>query len=91
MHEPRMSEQFNQSPTKVKSTYVLSIVGCVLLTSALIGCKSQQQRFVPIGDGLLALDTKTGRRCLTVLPSEVSGAKDPSNGPYCYDLYLDSR
>jgi hypothetical protein len=56
------------------------------------GCSHPQHRFVPMGDStVFALDTTTGKRCLTVPASEVSGRKSEDNGPYCEDLYKNSK
>jgi hypothetical protein len=62
---------------------VVTISILLILTT---GCSQPSQRFVPVPDGGLALDTKTGRYCFPRPVSPV--ANSPlSQIPLCYDLY----
>ncbi len=63
-------------------------VAVFLILITLSGCGHPSQRFVPVGEGGMALDTKTGQQCFSLPKKELT---DPGNFPYCYDLYKDSN
>lgn len=44
-----------------------------LATLAALGCGNGNGRYQPLGRGQLALDTKTGRLCVAVLPGTDTG------------------
>lgn len=60
-------------------------VATLSVTMLILGCGSQSHRFVPVGEGTFALDTKTGQQCLSVPRQEVD--KDAGAYPLCVDLY----
>lgn len=65
---------------------------CILLT--LSGCEHSYQRFIPIsGDNSsFALDTKTGKKCLTE-PAKLDLIKQAQEAgyPFCIDLYKEAK
>jgi len=69
-------------------------VGAVCITLALSGCEHPYQRFIPIsGDNSsFALDTKTGKKCLTE-PAKLDLIKQAQEVgyPFCLDLYKEAK
>ncbi len=64
----------------------------MLVLALLSGCSSKPyQRFVPVGDGALALDTKTGQQCWAIPKATEGDQVQNSHGIYCVDLYRDSN
>ena len=61
------------------------LAAIILLT--MVGCTRPAQRFVPFveDDTILALDTKTGRTCVSY--KQVSMPEGGTPMPYCVDLY----
>jgi hypothetical protein len=65
---------------------ILKILAAVMLL-ALLGCSRQSQRFVPFveNDTILALDTETGKTCVSYKQAALANEGTPM--PYCADLY----
>jgi len=68
----------------------IRFVGAVCILLALSGCERPYQRFIPISsdNSSFALDTKTGKKCLTE-PAKldlIQQAKE-TGYPFCIDLY----
>jgi stress response protein SCP2 len=63
----------------------VKILAVVMLLFA-VGC-SRQQRFVPFvdNDTILALDTETGKTCVSYKQTSTTQGGTPM--PYCADLY----
>jgi len=64
----------------------VKILAAVMLLS-LLGCSRQSQRFVPFveNDPILALDTETGKTCVSYKQAALTNEGTPM--PYCADLY----
>jgi uncharacterized lipoprotein NlpE involved in copper resistance len=64
----------------------VKILAAVMLLT-LLGCSRQSQRFVPFveNETILALDTETGKTCVSY--KRVVLADEGTPMPYCADLY----
>lgn len=71
-----------------------SFIGAVCILLALSGCEHPYQRFIPISSDntSFALDTKTGKKCLTepVKLDLIQQAKE-TGYHFCIDLYKETK
>jgi hypothetical protein len=64
-------------------TLKIFLLSAPVLLSGGCNCK---QRFVPVGNGALALDTKTGQQCWAGPKDVMFKAPNHPDQPYCVDL-----
>ena len=71
-----------------------TFIGAVCILLALSGCEHPYHRFIPISSDntSFALDTKTGKKCLTepVKLDLIQQAKE-TGYPFCIDLYKETK
>ena len=70
------------------------LIGAIFILLALSGCEHPYQRFIPISsdNSSFALDTKTGKKCLTE-PAKLDLIKQAQEVgyPFCIDLYKEAK